>query len=57
MKIVLDVNMKTMWHVNPSNPEENLNAKEAENLMYIAANRVWEELYICKKPAIEEVSK
>lgn len=55
MKIVLDGNMKTMWHVNPANPEDNLTAQQAQNLMSIAASRVWEELYICKKPAIEEV--
>ncbi|KAK6633574.1 hypothetical protein RUM44_004181 [Polyplax serrata] len=54
MKIVLDTNMKTMWHVNP---EENLTAQQAQNLMSIAASRVWEELYIHKKPAIEEVFK
>lgn len=55
MKIVLDTNMKTMWHVNPVNAEENLTAQQAQNLMSVAARRVWEELFIYKKPAIEEV--
>lgn len=32
-------------------------AMQSHNLMSTAAVRVWEELYITKKPAIEEVSK
>ncbi|GBP47766.1 WD repeat and FYVE domain-containing protein 3 [Eumeta japonica] len=47
MKITLDSHMRTTWHVNPS----------GRNLMAGAARRVWEELYACKKPAIEEVFK
>ena len=31
-------------------------ATQSHNLMITAATRVWEELYITKKPAIEEVS-
>lgn len=31
-------------------------ATQSHNLMATAATRVWEELYITKKPAIEEVS-
>lgn len=56
MKITMDANMKTTWHVNPVDPECNANLKEAHNLMSVAARRVWEELYVCKKPAIEEVN-
>lgn len=32
-------------------------ATQSHNLMITAATRVWEELYITKKPAIEEVSR
>ncbi|XP_017775866.1 PREDICTED: WD repeat and FYVE domain-containing protein 3 isoform X2 [Nicrophorus vespilloides] len=61
MKIMLDVNMRTTWHVNPSSDlesqDDQLNAHQGRNLMAGAALRVWEELYVCKKPAIEEVFK
>ncbi|XP_056639814.1 WD repeat and FYVE domain-containing protein 3 isoform X1 [Diorhabda sublineata] len=61
MKIMLDINMKTTWHVNPSSDlesrDEQLNCHQGRNLMAGAALRVWEELYVCKKPAIEEVFK
>ncbi|CAH1111054.1 unnamed protein product [Psylliodes chrysocephalus] len=61
MKIMLDSNMKTTWHVNPSSDlesrDEQLNCHQGRNLMAGAALRVWEELYVCKKPAIEEVFK
>ncbi|KAB0793199.1 hypothetical protein PPYR_12819 [Photinus pyralis] len=61
MKIMLDCNMRTMWHVNPTSDlecrDEHLNHHQARNLMAGAALRVWEELYVCKKPAIEEVFK
>ncbi|CAG9859319.1 unnamed protein product [Phyllotreta striolata] len=61
MKIMLDSNMKTTWHVNPSSDlesrDEQLNSHQGRNLMAGAALRVWEELYVCKKPAIEEVFK
>lgn len=53
--------MRTMWHVNPASDlesrDERLNQHQARNLMAGAALRVWEELYVCKKPAIEEVFK
>lgn len=52
----LDTNVKTTWHVNPVEEAEELNSREGHNLMAIASKRVWDELYICKKPAIEEVS-
>ena len=59
-----------MWHVNPTLncPSEigtkasSIAADKAEaaltqshNLISNAATRIWEELYITKKPAIEEV--
>ncbi|CAH1711493.1 unnamed protein product [Chironomus riparius] len=63
MKIELDTNAKnTTWHVNPRNEmvesrDELLNHHQGRNLIVGAAFRVWEELYVCKKPAIEEVFK
>lgn len=55
-------NRNTTWHVNPSNEQiearDNfLNQHQGKNLIVGAAYRVWEELYVCKKPAIEEVFK
>ncbi|CAG4982102.1 unnamed protein product [Parnassius apollo] len=61
MKIVLDSHMRTTWHVNPSGDlesrDDRLTTHQGRNLMAGAARRVWEELYACKKPAIEEVFK
>lgn len=65
LKIVLDANTtnrNTTWHVNPSNEtiearDDFLNQHQGRNLIVGAAYRVWEELYVCKKPAIEEVFK
>lgn len=59
MKIMLDTNMKTTWHVNPQveASDDRLTSHQGHNLMAVAAMRVWEELYVCKKPAIEEVFK
>lgn len=59
MRILLDTNTKTKWHVNPQiEPNDALlPVHQAHNLMVGAATRVWEELYVCKKPAIEEVFK
>lgn len=59
MKIMLDTNIKTTWHVNPQvdDSDDKLNTRQGHNLMVVAATRVWEELYVCKKPAIEEVFK
>lgn len=65
LKIVLDsntTNRNTTWHVNPSNEtiearDDFLNQHQGRNLIVGAAYRVWEELYVCKKPAIEEVFK
>ncbi|KAF7272906.1 hypothetical protein GWI33_014343 [Rhynchophorus ferrugineus] len=66
MRIAMEVGAgsstpKTTWHVNPGQDlesrDELLNAHQGRNLMATAAARVWEELYVCKKPAIEEVFK
>ncbi|XP_068632967.1 WD repeat and FYVE domain-containing protein 3 isoform X2 [Battus philenor] len=61
MKIALDSHMRTTWHVNPSGDlesrDDRLTTHQGRNLMAGAARRVWEELYACKKPAIEEVFK
>lgn len=66
LRIVLDPNSSnrscTTWHVNPSNEmiesrDDLLNQHQGKNLIAGAAFRVWEELYACKKPAIEEVFK
>ncbi|KAL1508880.1 hypothetical protein ABEB36_003702 [Hypothenemus hampei] len=52
---------RTTWHVNPGQDlesrDEQLNAHQGRNLMATAAIRVWEELYVCRKPAIEEAFK
>lgn len=61
MKIMLEAKTSTTWHVNPSSDlehrDEHLNCHQGKNLMAGAALRVWEELYVCKKPAIEEAFK
>ncbi|XP_036321880.1 WD repeat and FYVE domain-containing protein 3 isoform X2 [Rhagoletis pomonella] len=63
MKIILEpANRNTTWHVNPQTDtvepkDEDLNQLQGRNLIVGAAFRVWEELYVCKKPAIEEVFK
>lgn len=67
-KIALDTNTardrNTTWHVPPNTAEQNesrerdlLNQHQGRNLISGAAYRVWEELYVGKKPAIEEVFK
>ncbi|XP_055847784.1 WD repeat and FYVE domain-containing protein 3 [Episyrphus balteatus] len=64
MKIILEpsTSRSTTWHVNPQvdviEPrDDHLNQLQGRNLIVGAAFRVWEELYVCKKPAIEEVFK
>ncbi|XP_073823647.1 LOW QUALITY PROTEIN: WD repeat and FYVE domain-containing protein 3-like [Musca autumnalis] len=64
MKIILEPSTarNTTWHVNPQADiiepkDEDLNQLQGRNLIVGAAFRVWEELYVCKKPAIEEVFK
>lgn len=64
-KIELDpnsANRSTKWHVSPTKDDVEsrdhlLNQHQGKNLIVGAAHRVWEELYVCKKPAIEEVFK
>uniref|UniRef100_A0A8D8WKM9 WD repeat and FYVE domain-containing protein 3 n=1 Tax=Cacopsylla melanoneura TaxID=428564 RepID=A0A8D8WKM9_9HEMI len=56
MKISLDSNGKTTWHV-PSDSNAECTTQQGQNLLAVAAKRVWDELYVCKKPAIEEVFK
>lgn len=67
MKIVLDsnqmMNQASKWHCSAvgadmiESRDELLNQHQGKNLIAGAALRVWEELYVCKKPAIEEVFK
>ncbi|XP_056017801.1 WD repeat and FYVE domain-containing protein 3-like isoform X2 [Ostrea edulis] len=62
--------LRTTWHVNFSEEEENgdlhvtyghflkgSGVVEGHQLVVNAAKRVWEELYACKKPALEEIFK
>lgn len=64
-KIELDTNSanrSTKWHVSPTKEDVEsrdhlLTQHQGKNLIVSAAYRVWEELYVCKKPAIEEVFK
>uniref|UniRef100_T1IS53 WD repeat and FYVE domain-containing protein 3 n=1 Tax=Strigamia maritima TaxID=126957 RepID=T1IS53_STRMM len=46
---------RSVWHVVHQNPSENL--QEGRELISTAAKKVWDELYICKKPVIEEAFK
>ena len=49
---------RTTWHVSSGeevDPASGL--KEAQHLASVAAQRVWEELYVSKKPAVEEAFK
>ena len=48
---------RTTWHVTEDDNEPNSSLKEAQHLTSVAAQRVWEELYISKKPAVEEAFK
>lgn len=58
MRIIMDANTKTTWHISPhSDDTEELTLRQGQNLIGVAARRVWDELYICKKPLIEEVFK
>ncbi|XP_073985786.1 WD repeat and FYVE domain containing 3 bchs [Rhodnius prolixus] len=58
MKILMDTNTKTTWHINPQIEEsDELTSRQGQNLIGVAARRVWDELYVCKKPLIEEVFK
>lgn len=69
MKIMLEGNQTaatTKWHYAGQalgvadvieSRDDMLNQHQGKNLIAGAALRVWEELYVCKKPAIEEVFK
>ncbi|XP_046392591.1 WD repeat and FYVE domain-containing protein 3 isoform X2 [Ischnura elegans] len=59
MKVAMETNIKTTWYVNPNveESEDKLNAQQGQNLMAVAAKRVWDEMYIFKKTSIEEVFK
>ena len=48
---------RTIWHAIPTtlDPEASPNTAQGHNLMANAARRVWSELYIWKRPAVEEV--
>ena len=58
---MLDTNIKTTWHVSANTQvepsDDRLMSHQGHKLMAGAATRVWEELYVRKKPAIEEVFK
>lgn len=47
---------RTTWHVE-NEPDLSTALRDAQHLTSIAAQRVWEELYVSKKPAIEEAFK
>ncbi|XP_064637335.1 WD repeat and FYVE domain-containing protein 3-like isoform X3 [Lineus longissimus] len=54
----------TTWHIDPDADEieitksgESTGTQEGLQLIANAATRVWEELYVCKKPALEEIFK
>ena len=52
---------KTTWHITPTNldliPGEPANLHQGQNLLVNAAIRVWDLMYVSKKPALEEVFK
>ncbi|GAB6019627.1 hypothetical protein CHUAL_001189 [Chamberlinius hualienensis] len=61
MSIPTDVNWKTKWHVKSSSatnsPKESGEGNQKLELLIIAAKRLWEELYVCKKSTLEDVFK
>ena len=52
---------RTQWHVKPESEltgeGEAATAHQGQQLLKNAASRVWEELYVSKRPALEEVFK
>ncbi len=52
---------KTQWHVKPDEVDsevgESANVHQGQNLLRNAASRIWEEMYVCKRPALEEIFK
>ena len=59
--IPLEPEGKTTWHITPTNldliPGEPANLHQGQNLLVNAAIRVWDLMYVSKKPALEEVFK
>jgi len=55
MPISTDPVSRTTWHLTEDSGHSGL--RESQHLVSTAAQRVWEELYISKKPAIEEAFK
>jgi hypothetical protein len=55
--IPTDGESNTKWHVLPDDPKEGeeATALQGQNLLKNAAKRVWDELYVSKRPALEEV--
>jgi len=64
-----DGQSRSIWHVRPGEdeegeggdgdlePGEEATAHQGQHLLRNAAKRVWEELFVCKKPALEEAFK
>lgn len=48
---------RTTWHVSGEETDPSSSLREAQHLAAVAAQRVWEELYVSKKPAVEEAFK
>eukprot|EP00095_Tigriopus_kingsejongensis_P009945 maker-scaffold981_size73921-snap-gene-0.19 protein:Tk09945 transcript:maker-scaffold981_size73921-snap-gene-0.19-mRNA-1 annotation:"low quality protein: wd repeat and fyve domain-containing protein 3" len=62
LAIPSDGESKTQWHINPRvesllQEGECTNAHQGQQLLVNAANRVWEEMYVVKRPALEEAFK
>eukprot|EP00094_Tigriopus_californicus_P005213 TCALIF_05026-PB protein Name:"Similar to WDFY3 WD repeat and FYVE domain-containing protein 3 (Homo sapiens)" AED:0.04 eAED:0.04 QI:7/0.93/0.68/1/1/1/16/134/3650 len=66
LNIPIDPENRTHWHVNPTEDplkpddlesESGVNAHQGKQLLINAANRVWEEMFVCKRPALEEAFK
>ncbi|CAH1794598.1 unnamed protein product [Owenia fusiformis] len=62
----IDEQTNTKWHIMPDDPQNNTDllnrssdklGQEGLQLVANAAKRVWEELYVCKKPTLEEIFK
>lgn len=57
--IPLEAEGKTTWHISNLDiaPGEPANLHQGQNLLVNAATRVWDLMYVSKKPALEEVFK
>ena len=60
-QIPTDGESRTQWHIKPESEltgeGEDATAHQGQQLLKNAASRVWEELYVSKRPALEEVFK